>query len=49
MPVLEHKDVRTWEELIEDIDILLSGDVCEVEAVKELLQSFVAPLCPFTA
>ncbi len=39
MPKIEHKASRTWEEMLADLDLALSGTATEIETVKEILAS----------
>ena len=40
MPEIPQIAKRTWEELIRDIDVLLSGDEVEIEAMRALLATY---------
>ena len=41
MPYVAPKAKRTWEELLADLDTALSGDECDIEAIKAMLARFV--------
>ena len=41
MPHVEKKHSRTWDELVADIEIALSGEEAEIETIKDILASFV--------
>ena len=45
MPYVAPKATRTWEELIADIDLALSGDECDVDVVKQIMNRFVVVFC----
>ena len=41
MPYVAPKAKRTWDELLADLDVALSGDECDIEAIKAMLARFV--------
>lgn len=42
MPNVEKKHSRTWDELVADIEIALSGEEAEIETIKDILTSYVS-------
>ena len=41
MPYVAPKAKRTWDELLADLDVALSGDECDIDVIQAMLKRFV--------